>query len=72
MEYHNGKLGGHRGREATYDRLEKDFWWPGMYEDVRRWCRACTQCAGVRVPLGFCSLTQLNVVMRGLTDRDMC
>jgi len=44
VEYHNGKLGGHRGREATYDRLEKDFWWPGMYRDVVAWCRLCVAC----------------------------
>ena len=41
LEYHNGRLGGHVGRERTYEMLSKDFWWPGMYESVRRWCRNC-------------------------------
>jgi hypothetical protein len=35
LEYHNGALGGHQGRERTMDSLERDFWWSGMYSDVR-------------------------------------
>ena len=36
LEYQNGTLGGHQGRERTMDNVSRDFWWPGMYGDVRR------------------------------------
>ena len=45
LEYHNGPLGGHPGRERTCELLEKDWWWPHMFEDVRRWCARCQDCA---------------------------
>ena len=48
LEYHNSALAGHMGRERTYDALARDFWWPGMYEDTRRWCHKCEQCAQER------------------------
>ena len=28
--------------------IERDFWWPGMREDVRRWCKSCQHCLGER------------------------
>ena len=27
LEYHNGVLGGHQGRDKTYHRIEQDWWW---------------------------------------------
>ena len=48
LHYHNGPLGGHLGRERTMEIIERDFWRPGMYEDVRRWRRSCdVGCVGV-------------------------
>ena len=44
LEYHNSKLGGHLGRDKTYMRLERDWWWPGMYADVMSWCKHCLPC----------------------------
>ena len=44
LEYHNGVLGGHMGRDSTMDRLERDWWWPGMYRDVCDWCKHCEIC----------------------------
>ena len=44
LEYHNGKLGGHLGRDKTFHRLERDWWWPGMYSSVVDWCRHCIPC----------------------------
>ena len=36
LDYHNGQLAGHQGRERTTECLERDCWWPGLREDVRR------------------------------------
>ena len=30
LDYHNGTLGAHQGRDRTIESLERDFWWPGM------------------------------------------
>ena len=46
LHYHNGPLGGHQGQEWTMDALARDFWWPGMYGDVRRWYSTCEFCRG--------------------------
>jgi len=32
--------------------LERDFWWEGMYRDVRRWCWLCQVCRGERGKAG--------------------
>ena len=38
LEYHNGRLGGHLGVEKTAQRILKDWYWPGVYNEVERWC----------------------------------
>ena len=64
LEYHNGPLGGHVGRERTYEILSKDFWWPGMYEDVRRWCKNCEQCTRERGVAGTTSFSRTQFYSR--------
>ena len=44
LEYHNGPLAGHPGREKTTEMVERSWWWPHLFEDVRRWCRRCVTC----------------------------
>ena len=38
------KASGHRGREATYDRITKYYYWRGMYAEVENWVRSCPDC----------------------------
>ncbi|MCP4242184.1 MAG: hypothetical protein GY772_16640, partial [bacterium] len=61
LEYHNGALGGHQGRERTMDMLERDFWWPGMYSDVRTWCKRCEVCRGERGSTGISAWTRTEL-----------
>jgi RNase H-like domain found in reverse transcriptase/Integrase zinc binding domain/Reverse transcriptase (RNA-dependent DNA polymerase) len=35
---------GHRGREQTFYLLMQRYWWPGMYEDVRKFVKTCEEC----------------------------
>ena len=44
LEYHNSPLGGHLGREKTIEKLEADYWWPGLAADVKTWCKRCSAC----------------------------
>jgi len=64
LDYHNGPLGGHQGRERTMEVLERDFWWPGMYEDVRRWCRTCEQCLAERGTSGVSAWARTELYSR--------
>lgn len=46
---HNGNLaGGHRGRESTYDKIKRRFWWKGISKDVKNFVRACDICQTVK------------------------
>ena len=42
--YHDSPLGMHRGRDATYNSLSRDFYWRNMSKHVRNWIRRCPQC----------------------------
>ena len=34
----------HNGRDKTYDRLTKYYWWPNMYGDNENYARSCQEC----------------------------
>ena len=42
--YHNSLLSSHRGRDATYSAISRDFYWRNLAKDVRRWVNRCTEC----------------------------
>ena len=46
---HDSPLGGHPGRESTRDLLRREFIWPKMGEDVRRFVRNCDVCGRSKV-----------------------
>ncbi|XP_076461743.1 LOW QUALITY PROTEIN: uncharacterized protein LOC143294197 [Babylonia areolata] len=53
---HESPMGGHQGGKKTLDRIWKQFFWPGMCADVRRFVSSCDQCQKVspkpqKVPL---------------------
>jgi len=41
---HDSNMAGHKGREATYDKIRKLYWWPGMYVDVKEYVESCKVC----------------------------
>ena len=52
-------MSGHMGIKKTMDRILNHFFWPGMKDDVRRFCRSCDICQRTinkgcvpKVPLG--------------------
>ena len=44
-QLHNVRISGHLGRDKTTDLVKKRFYWPGLAEDIKRWCESCEQCA---------------------------
>jgi hypothetical protein len=41
---HSG-LAGHRGIDQTFKALKKLYYWPKMFSDVKKFCKACLHCA---------------------------
>ena len=41
---HEIPLGGHLGKMKTAQRLLQRFYWPTLYSDVVKFCRACKAC----------------------------
>ena len=41
VQYFIWKIGGHLGRDKTYEKVRKRFWWPRMVQDVRDFIAAC-------------------------------
>ena len=56
---HDMPMAGHLGSRRTLDRVQQDFYWPGINQDVRIYCRTCDACQRTtpkgkltRVPVG--------------------
>ena len=41
-EVHDGH--GHYGQQATWARLYLNYWWPGVYDEVKQYVNSCHQC----------------------------
>ena len=41
---HDTLLGGHRGVAKTQDLVTSEFYWPGIHDDIRRYCWSCDVC----------------------------
>ena len=48
-DYHDAPVGGHRGRDATFEKLSRDYWAPELGAMVRRYVKACRRCQQQRV-----------------------
>ena len=56
---HDSLFGGHLGVRKTEDRIQTNFFWPGLHEDITSFCRSCDVCQKTvprgsvpRAPLG--------------------
>ena len=41
---HDSIFGGHLGIKKTKDRIQTNFYWPGMQGDISSFCRSCDVC----------------------------
>ena len=44
QQVHNSPLGGHSGFLKTLHRVKRDFYWPGLREDVKKYVKECDTC----------------------------
>ncbi|MBN3289911.1 POL2 protein, partial [Polypterus senegalus] len=47
---HAHLLGAHLGAEKTLERIKLRFYWPGINEEVRRFCQSCPECQTRQIP----------------------
>ena len=38
---HDSMFEGHLSKKKTEDRIQTNFYWPGMHQDVTSFCRSC-------------------------------
>lgn len=43
-EFHDNVLGGHQGRDKTFDKIRRQFFWKGLYSDVDNFVKKCEDC----------------------------
>ena len=48
--YHNSTLAMHRGRDATYAAISRDFYWRNLSKHVRNWVKRCPECIKFKTP----------------------
>ena len=49
LEVHGGRLGAHLRDAKIHGELSRHYWWPGMRNDIIRWCKSCITCASRQV-----------------------
>ena len=62
---HDNPMAGHLGRQKTTDRIQSEFWWPGIIGDVKRYVMSCDKCQRTlprgkirKIPLGQVAIFQ--------------
>jgi hypothetical protein len=43
-DMHSSAIGGHSGVRATYQRVRKQYYWPGIKQQVEDWVKQCQLC----------------------------
>ena len=65
-ETHDAPTGGHLGRDKTLERLQREYFWPGMDACVADYVRSCPTCqaskSGNQLPIGL--LQPLPIAMQ--------
>jgi len=78
FEHHDSHLAGHPGRAKTIELIARDYSWPGLSNDIRRYVRSCDLCQrnksshhapyGDLVPLEIPSRNWESISMDFITD----
>ena len=42
---HKNRTAGHFGRDKTIESINRRFYWPGITENIKSWCKSCEMCA---------------------------
>ena len=42
--HHDSTLAGHPGRYKTHELITRNYWWPGIHRDIRKYVEGCEEC----------------------------
>ena len=42
--HHNTLIAGYRGQWKTVELITRNYWWPGIIKEVKRYVEMCDQC----------------------------
>jgi hypothetical protein len=48
--YHNDYLSGHLGVDRTFNHIKEHYYWPHIYQDIKKWIKHCQTCARKKGP----------------------
>ena len=46
--HHDSPLAGHPGRYKTHELITRNYWWPGIQRDIRKYVQGCEKCQRVK------------------------
>jgi len=47
---HDSRTSGNFGINKTSGLVSRNYWWPGMYKDIKKYFRSCNICCASKVP----------------------
>ena len=56
------KGGGHFGRDKTLSKIAERFYWRGMVDDVKEFCKTCDKCQKAKKYISVLMLLYVDVV----------
>jgi hypothetical protein len=55
VAFHANPIGGHLNPYRTYHRIRQRYFWPGMYQYIKRMCKACPGCGLSNITKNRCA-----------------
>ena len=55
IAFHANPIGGHLNVYRTYHRIRQRYFWPGMYQYIKRMCKACPGCGLSNITKNRCA-----------------
>ena len=56
-DYHDSVVAGHMRMDKTYEGIQRDYYWPNMANDIRKYVETCDECqrnkASTHAPYGL-------------------
>ena len=62
--FHGLPLTGHPGRRRMYAQIQKYYYWPGLYTDVKRWVKSCIACLKRKTPFHMYSVSPRSTLAK--------
>jgi hypothetical protein len=68
-EAHDGLLGAHMGFKRTLKRIQQKYFWPGMIEEIKMYCKACSVCQEGKTPAKYGRQPLRPITVNGVFER---